>query len=148
LHNLLARLIGENIQLTCNLDPELGLVHMRPAQMPQIILNLALNARDAMPSGGNLTLRTRNLEPGGWIEFTASDNGCGMSEEIRSRLLQPFFTTKPPGQGNGLGLATVRRIAEEQRGVLELESSVGKGTRVTVRLPRIARDLNQKGNPI
>ena len=149
LRNLLRRLIGENVQLVCDLGPNLGLVRMRPAQMPQIILNLALNARDAMPDGGKLTVSTRDVEAGGWVDLTVSDSGCGMDEHTRSRLLEPFFTTKPRGQGNGMGLATVRRIAEEQKGVLELESALGRGTRVTVRLPRaFDKDSNQKGNPL
>ncbi|HEX4485156.1 MAG TPA: ATP-binding protein [Terriglobales bacterium] len=146
LRNLLRRLIGENIQLVCDLDHDLGMVRMRPAQMPQVILNLALNARDAMPAGGMLTLSTRNVD--GHIHFIVSDTGCGMDDTTQSRVLEPFFTTKPPGTGNGLGLSTVRRIAEEQRGVLKLESRLGQGTKVIVRLPRAAKDLIQKGTSL
>jgi two-component system, cell cycle sensor histidine kinase and response regulator CckA len=142
LRNLLRRLIGENIQLVGDLDHDLGMVRMRPAQMPQVILNLALNARDAMPAGGILTLCTRNVDE--QIQFVVSDTGCGMDDATQSRVLEPFFTTKPPGAGSGLGLSTVRRIAEEQKGVLKLESRLGQGTKVTVRLPRAAQDLIQK----
>jgi signal transduction histidine kinase len=146
LRNLLRRLIGENIQLVCELDDDLGMVRMRPAQMPQIILNLALNARDAMPAGGILTISTRNVDA--QIQFMVTDTGCGMDDATQTRVLEPFFTTKPPGAGNGLGLATVRRIAEEQRGALHLESRLGAGTKVTVRLPRAAKDLIQKGTSL
>jgi signal transduction histidine kinase len=147
LRNLLERLIGENIRLVCQPDPDLGMVKMRPAQMPQIILNLALNARDAMPGGGLLSLATRNIE--GNVEFVVSDTGCGMDDATQARVLEPFFTTKAPGLGNGLGLATVRRIVEEQKGVLKLDSTLGRGTRVTVRLPRAAEKVCiQKGNSL
>jgi two-component system cell cycle sensor histidine kinase/response regulator CckA len=148
--NLLARLIGENIELIPDLADDLGLVKMDPTQVQQIILNLALNARDAMPDGGRITLTTRNCDepvsgPGGeqkqfrnsWVEFAVSDTGCGMDAETRARLFEPFFTTKKPGKGNGLGLATTYRIVTHQGGTIEVESESGRGTRVAVHLPRV-----------
>jgi two-component system, cell cycle sensor histidine kinase and response regulator CckA len=151
--NLLARLIGENIELVAELADDLGLVKMDPAQVQQIILNLVLNARDAMPEGGRITLRTENhneprpgQEPnhgeeeqfcGCWVALAVSDNGCGMDTETQSRLFEPFFTTKKPGQGNGLGLATVHRIVTHEGGAIEVDSEAGKGTTVVVLLPRV-----------
>lgn len=148
--NLLARLVGENIELIPDLADDLGVVKMDPAQVQQIILNLVLNARDAMPDGGRITLTTRNCDepisgPGGeekrlrnsWVEFAVSDSGCGMDAETRARLFEPFFTTKGPGKGNGLGLATTHRIVTHQGGNIEVESESGRGTRVVVHLPRV-----------
>ena len=147
--NLLTRLIGENIELVDELADDLGLVRMDPAQVQQIILNLVLNARDAMPDGGRITLHTRNCEGTGparaahnqfcdsWISLAVSDTGCGMDAETRTRVFEPFFTTKKPGQGNGLGLATVYRIVTHEGGTIEVDSEVGRGTRVVVHLPRV-----------
>ncbi len=148
--SLLARLIGENIQLVPDLANDLGMVKMDPAQVQQIILNLVLNARDAMPDGGRVTLTTRNCDQPGpkreggqdpdrisWVQFAVSDTGCGMDEETRARLFEPFFTTKKPGKGNGLGLATVYRIVTHQGGTIEVESESARGTRVVVHLPRV-----------
>jgi signal transduction histidine kinase len=147
-YKLLARLVGENIELIPDLADDLGLVRMDPAQVQQIILNLVLNARDAMPDGGRIALATRNYdEPGregeqkqlrnSWVEFAVSDTGCGMDAETRARLFEPFFTTKEPGKGNGLGLATTYRIVTHQGGTIEVESERERGTRVVVRLPRV-----------
>lgn len=150
---LLTRLIGENIELVAELAADLGMVCMDPTQAQQTILNLALNARDAMPNGGRIVLSTRNWDatiPGcdpegcdSWIEFAVSDTGCGMNAETRSRLFEPFFTTKEPGQGNGLGLATVHRIVTHEGGNIEVESEAGKGTRVVVYLPRARGQINR-----
>jgi two-component system, cell cycle sensor histidine kinase and response regulator CckA len=150
IRNLLTRLIGENIELIPDLADDLGLVKMDPTQVQQIILNLVLNARDAMPDGGRVKLTTRNCdEPtsgaGGeqsqfrncWVEFVVSDTGCGMDAETRARLFEPFFTTKKPGKGNGLGLATTYRIVTHQGGTIKVESESGRGTRVVVHLPRV-----------
>jgi len=147
--NLLTRLIGENIELVAELADDLGFVKMDPAQVQQVILNLVLNARDAMPDGGRITINTRNCDgsrPGhnphiqfcdAWVALTVSDTGCGMDAETRARLFEPFFTTKKPGQGNGLGLATVYRIVTHEGGTIEVESETGRGTRVVVHLPRV-----------
>jgi len=160
--NLLTRLIGENIELVADLAHDLGLVKMDPAQVQQIILNLVLNARDAMPDGGRITLYTSNSERpslanqgrdqqrpfcDSWVTLTVSDTGCGMDAETRSRLFEPFFTTKKPGQGNGLGLATVHRIVTHECGTIEVESEPGTGTRVLVHLPRVVPESHPRNVP-
>jgi signal transduction histidine kinase len=158
--NLLTRLIGENIELIPELADDIGLVKMDPAQVQQIILNLVLNARDAMPDGGRITLTTRNCNrPGSgpataqmplrdsWVEFAVSDTGCGMDAETRAHLFEPFFTTKKPGKGNGLGLATVYRIVTHQGGTIDVESESGRGTRVAVHLPRAEAPFQPSGVP-
>jgi signal transduction histidine kinase len=149
--NLLQRLIGEPIELVTALDSGAGLVLADPAQLRQILLNLVLNARDAMPRGGKISLITRAAEfPGAEppadaesgsarraVLLAVQDNGCGMDEEARARLFEPFFTTKNPGEGTGLGLATVRRIVDEAGGRIEVESELGRGTRIAVLLPAL-----------
>lgn len=143
MRNFLQRLIGENIELATALDADLEPVEMDPGHMQQVILNLALNARDAMPEGGTVALSTRNCYDAisrsrvAAVEFMVTDTGCGMNEEIRSHIFEPFFTTKGPGRGNGLGLATVHNIVSREGGTIQVESSPGNGTRVVVRLPRI-----------
>jgi len=133
---LLLRLIGENIELATELDPELEAITMDPAQARQILLNLVLNARDAMPAGGRIVLLTRNSStPATAIEFEVCDNGCGIDAGDRAKVFEPFFTTKGPGKGNGLGLSTVQSIVKENGGRVEIESEPGKGTRVIVQLP-------------
>ena len=163
--NLLQRLIGEQIELLIMLDSGAGLVLADPAQMRQILLNLVLNARDAMPHGGKITLSTQAGEfPR--VEFPSElssdvsgnaatesarravslvvrDNGCGMDAETRARLFEPFFTTKKPGQGTGLGLATVQRIVSESGGMIEVESEPERGTRIEVFLPAIEASIVQ-----
>jgi len=162
--NLLTRLIGENIELVAELASDLGLVKMDPAQVQQIILNLVLNARDAMPDGGRITLQTKNVDgprAGGdahnpfceaWVALAVTDTGSGMDAKTRSRLFEPFFTTKQPGRGNGLGLATVHRIVTHDGGTIDVESEPGKGTRVFVHLPRVVEskpfDLPEVANKI
>jgi two-component system cell cycle sensor histidine kinase/response regulator CckA len=153
MRNLLLRLIGENIELSFHLDPEVGLVKMDPAQAQQILLNLVLNARDAMPGGGRILVETRNCSvqmfPQGSVGqarlvtipcalFVVSDNGGGMSEETRQRAFQAYFTTKEEGKGSGLGLATVRDIVAGRGGLVQLDSDPGRGTRVTVLLPSVS----------
>jgi PAS domain S-box-containing protein len=148
MRNLLSRLIGENIELQTHLDDDLWPIKMDQAQAQQIVLNLVLNARDAMPDGGRVVLETRNstqccaehndgkpeLRP--CIQFTVSDCGCGMDGQTRARLFEPFFTTKGPGRGNGLGLATVRSIVDQEAGMIEVQSEPGKGTQVSICIPR------------
>jgi len=161
--NLLRRLIGEQIELVVTLDRALdpallsgaGWVLADPAQMRQVLLNLVLNARDAMPRGGKITLSTRAAEfpggeslrefPGGSensrvrnsVSLTVRDDGCGMDAETRARLFEPFFTTKNPGAGTGLGLAMVRRIVDGAGGKIEVESEPGRGTCIEVFFPAI-----------
>ena len=155
---LLQRLIGEQIELVIILDPalgsETGLVLVDPAQLRQILLNLVLNARDAMPQGGTIRLSTQATElpeasAGGFssesegenrrraVSLVVSDNGCGMDVQTRARLFEPFFTTKKPGQGTGLGLATVERIVGAAGGTIEVESEPGQGTSIAVFFPAI-----------
>jgi two-component system, cell cycle sensor histidine kinase and response regulator CckA len=133
---LLTRLIGENIELCTDLADDLKLVKIDPAEAQQIILNLVVNARDAMPDGGQITLRTRNrqasTEAQGCVELSVRDTGVGMDAETRARVFEPFFTTKKNGNGTGLGLATVHRIVKQQGGTIALESEMGAGTRITI----------------
>ncbi len=131
------------------LGEDLGLVKIDLAQAQQIILNLVLNARDAMPDGDRVTVSTRNCDGpiirsdarnqlcDSWVGFAVCDTGCGMDAETLSRLFEPFFTTKTPGKGNGLGLATVHRIVTHEGGRIEVESEAGRGMRVVVHLPRV-----------
>jgi two-component system, cell cycle sensor histidine kinase and response regulator CckA len=141
LRNWLSRLIGENVELVTELANDLRRIRTDPAQLQQIILNLILNARDAMPDGGRIKLSTRNCaslgnesQPG-FVEFEVRDEGCGMDAETCSRAFEPFFTTKKIGKGTGLGLSTVHGIVKRQGGTIEIESEPGRGTGVIVRLP-------------
>jgi two-component system, cell cycle sensor histidine kinase and response regulator CckA len=141
LRSWLSRLIGENVELVTELANDLRRIRTDPAQLQQIILNLILNARDAMPNGGRITLSTRNCaslgnesQPG-FVEFEVRDEGCGMDAETCSRAFEPFFTTKKIGKGTGLGLSTVHGIVKRQGGTIEIESEPGRGTGVIVRLP-------------
>ena len=148
--NLLVRLIGENIELKSHLDPNLGLIRMDPAQAQQILLNLVLNARDAMPDGGRITVETSNCKvqvlpapgfvtghaaviPGALLQV--GDNGCGMDADTRAHLFEAFFTTKGAGRGTGLGLATVYDIVTSNGGLIHVDSAPGCGTRFTLLLP-------------
>ena len=151
MRDLLSRLIGENVALDLNLDPQLGLVHMDQSQAQQILLNLVLNARDALPEGGRIIVETSNctfqplarslsqIHPANFpcILLVVSDNGRGMSAETRQRLFEPFFTTKSNGKGTGLGLTTVRSIVTANRGLIHFDSEPGQGTRVMILLPRV-----------
>jgi len=138
--NLLRRLLGENIELVISLDPAAGAVFADPAQLRQVLLNLALNARDALRSGGRIhvqTLRTAfpQPSPSPAVSLIVEDNGCGMSSETRAHLFEPFFTTKKHGDGTGLGLATVHRIVTEAGGTIQVSSELHRGTRIQVFFP-------------
>ena len=139
--NLLRRLVGEQIELVTVLGAGLGKVLADQAQLRQVLLNLVLNARDAMSHGGRITVRTQATDfPGDSqpaVSVTVEDNGCGMDASTRARLFEPFFTTKQPGHGTGLGLATVRRIVDEAHGVIQVQSEPGCGTRIEVFLPLV-----------
>jgi two-component system, cell cycle sensor histidine kinase and response regulator CckA len=147
---MLGRLIGEDIRLSTDLSAGLGAVRADAGQVEQVLLNLAVNARDAMPTGGRLTIETRNVEideeyarsncaarAGPHVLLAVSDTGSGMSPEVKARLFEPFFTTKIPGKGTGLGLATVYGIVTRAGGHIAVCSEVGLGTTFNVYLPRL-----------
>ena len=146
---MLERLIGEDIELITNLGTGTGTVLADMGQMEQVILNLAINARDAMPDGGTLTLATRNVEldadragecdvqPGEYVVLVISDTGCGMDQETQSLVFEPFFTTKGKGIGTGLGLATVYGIVRQSSGCVAVDSEPGRGSTFSVYLPRV-----------
>lgn len=153
---ILGPLIGEKTKLGIRLDPAAGCVKADPSRVEQALLNLVINARDAMPQGGTLTIETGHAEigpaapegsgavpPGSYVMFSVSDTGCGMSEEVRAHVFEPFFSTKRPGQGTGLGLATVYGTVTQAGGRVTVESEVGRGTTVRVYLPRSDRLLRE-----
>jgi CheY-like chemotaxis protein len=119
-----------------SLDPDLGRVRIDPHALVQVLMNLSVNARDAMPEGGTLTIATRNVSAEE-LELSVSDTGCGMSREVLARVFEPFFTTKPTGNGTGLGLPVVHGIVQQAGGRIEIESEVGAGTTFKIRLPII-----------
>ena len=148
---LLQRLLGENISIVTVFGRELDDVMADPGQINQVLMNLAVNARDAMPSGGRLTIETCNLTvdagsasahpevpPGAYVLLTVSDTGFGMDAEVRASIFEPFFTTKPSGKGTGLGLATVHGIVRQSAGWITVSSQRGKGTTFFIYLPRAA----------
>lgn len=135
--SMVRRLISENIELKCDCAPDLWAVKADADQMVQIILNLCLNSRDAMPNGGLLTLATRNYHVDqGFVEISVTDTGIGISPEQQEKLFEPFFTTKERGKGTGLGLATVYGIVQQSDGHIRVESSPGRGATFTIYLPR------------
>lgn len=148
MYDLLAHLVGENIEIVIEQEPGLGLVRMSSPQFHRVLLNLVLNSRDAMPDGGRITIQARAHAGNGAetdkCEITVTDTGCGISEEVREHLFEPFFTTKRSGSGNGLGLFTIHNIVTQAGGRLEVKSVPGKGTEVQIRLPRTnAKQITQ-----
>ena len=136
--NMLSRLLGDDIEVTLSLDPELGRVRIDPDSLGQMILNLAVNARDAMSDGGTLALATRAIDIaplGRAVCLSVHDTGRGMPESVRARVFEPFFTTKDRGKGTGLGLSVVYGIVEQAGGKIEVESRVGFGTTFHIYLP-------------
>jgi CheY-like chemotaxis protein len=149
--SLLRRLIGEHVELSTRTAPDLGQVEADPAQIEQVIMNLAVNARDAMPEGGRLEIETADvhvgpseirrhpvLEPGRYVVLAVTDTGCGMDGGTQERIFEPFFTTKDVGKGTGLGLAMVYGIVKQSGGHITVESEPDRGSRLTVFLPRVA----------
>ncbi len=151
LSRMLGRLIGEDIGLIVKTDRAAGTITADPTQIEQVLINLAVNARDAMPDGGSLFLRTaaveirpehavanREMVPGGYVMISITDSGSGMSQEVRDRIFEPFFTTKERGRGTGLGLATVYGIIKQHKGYIYVSSAEGYGTTFVIYLPAAA----------
>ncbi|UHH27314.1 ATP-binding protein [Pseudomonas veronii] len=151
---LLQRSINESIALDMRLSDPLWTAEADPNQLESALLNLVINARDAMPNGGNLTVETSNrhldsvftaaygtLQPGDYVELSVSDSGCGIPESVMGRVFDPFFTTKPIGQGTGLGLSMIYGFARQSGGHVTIHSEVGKGTTVSLFLPRFVGEM-------
>jgi signal transduction histidine kinase len=132
---MLRGMIGTRVRLVLDLDGTLPAVSADPNQLRRLLVNLAVNARDAMPTGGVLTIETRHTAGQGVVEINVRDTGAGMNEEVRARLFEPFFTTKPPGKGTGLGLAAVQRIVTQCGGWIEVDTEPGLGTTFSIGLP-------------
>jgi len=156
-HQMLRRLIGEDVELRVIAGPRLAPVRADAMQLQQVIMNLAVNARDAMPDGGVLTIETANAEvdtgytrahppmtPGSWVRLTVRDSGVGMSDHVKEHLFEPFFTTKEVGKGTGLGLATVYGIVKQSGGFIYVESAPGSGATFDVFLPPVAAESRQE----
>ncbi len=141
---MLQRILGEDITLRTEYAPALPLIHADIGMIEQIILNLAVNARDAMSGGGKLTLRTSSRE--NTVRLQVTDNGCGISPELLPRIFEPFFTTKEVGKGTGLGLATVYGIVQQHHGKIDVQSEPGKGTTFTVSFPVSGQAKNSEDN--
>ena len=160
METMLSRLIGEDVVLATRLDAAAGCVRADPAQLEQMIVNLAVNARDAMPLGGRLALETSyvrvdeesarrhvGLRPGPHVRLVVRDTGIGMDGLIKAHLFEPFFTTKGPGKGTGLGLATVYGIVTQSGGAIRVDSEPGQGAVFTIDLPRVDAPADLRGDP-
>ena len=158
IEKLLTRLLGEDIRVVTRLAEDIGTVKVDSGQLEQVIVNLAVNARDAMPGGGILTIETANMEmdesyvsghpiaaPGSYVMLAVSDTGTGMDEATQARIFEPFFTTKGPGKGTGLGLATVHGIVRQSSGFIWVYSEIGRGTSFKIYLPRM--DARMEATP-
>ncbi len=150
LKEMLRRLIDEHIELVIHLDPNLKSIKADPGQLEQLLLNLSVNARDAMPNGGKLIITTTPLvlnpeeahqrlqiQPGEYVKLLVSDTGMGMTDEVKAHIFEPFFTTKDPGQGTGLGLSICFGIVQQSDGYIEMESEIDQGTTFTIFLPAV-----------
>ncbi len=163
--DMLGRIIGEDIELVTELDPDLASTKADPVEMGQVVMNLAVNARDAMPEGGKLVIRTENsdvqrgspadgdtIPPGRYAALSITDTGIGMDEETRSRIFEPFFTTKQKGKGTGLGLSTVYGIVKQSGGYISVDSKKGEGTTFNIHMPELreetAEDVEQPAGPV
>jgi signal transduction histidine kinase len=152
---MVRRLIGEDIRLVTHLEPSVDLVRADSTQLRQVLLNLVVNAWDAMPHGGTLTISTSNrvltgksaksagVPSGKYVELTVADTGIGMTEEVRSHLFEPFYTTKEVGKGTGLGLSTVYGIIRQHGGHIEVKSEPGKGACFSVLLRALPAERAQ-----
>ena len=150
---ILGSLIGEDVEIKLKLEPDLGVCFVDQHQITQVLMNLAVNARDAMPDGGKLVIETANItvdryskklktQPNGsYIELTVSDNGIGMDPKTRHRIFEPFFTTKEASQGTGLGLATVYGIVKQSNGFIWVETKLNEGTSFSIQFPRIDKPV-------
>ena len=148
-NSLLRRLIGEDVELVAHLSPGVGMVRVDRGQFQQVLLNLGVNARDAMPQGGQLTIATANsvvdehtsqptyIRPGSYVALTVSDTGIGMNEDVRARIFEPFFTTKSLNRGTGLGLATVYGIVKQSDGYIDVVSEPNQGATFNILLPQV-----------
>ncbi len=154
IEKMLNRLIGEDIDLITVLDPDLGLIKANPGHIEQVIMNLVINARDAMPQGGGLTIETANVsiaemvpyqplpvQPGQYVTLTVTDTGVGMDEKTLSHIFEPFYTTKEPGKGTGLGLSTVYAIVTQSKGSIQVSSQPGHGTSFSIYLPYLTEPV-------
>lgn len=156
MEKMLRRLIGEDVELTTSLDPQLGKVRADLGQIEQVIMNLSVNARDAMPEGGKLEIQTCNTEmdeafvrrypypvqTGEYILLTVTDTGMGMDSTTQQRIFEPFFTTKEKGKGTGLGLSMVYGVVKQSGGYIDVHSIIGKGTSFRIYLPRVGQSLD------
>ena len=150
MRELLRPLVGEKVSIVVRSQPDLGGVKADPGQMEQVVLNLVVNARDAMPDGGRVTIETENIDlgtsragghvgiaPGGYVLLAVSDTGIGMDDQTKARIFEPFFTTKPPEKGTGLGLSTVYGIVQQSGGTIQVNSDPASGTTFKIYLPRV-----------
>jgi CheY-like chemotaxis protein len=157
---MLGRLLGETIHLRTKLAPQLGSVRADPGQVEQVVMNLAVNARDAMATGGELTIETADMDldedyarthigakSGSYVMLAVHDNGSGMDPATQARLFEPFFTTKGPGRGTGLGLSTVYGIVKQSEGYIWVYSEVGHGTTFKIYLPRVEARVDAPARP-
>jgi two-component system cell cycle sensor histidine kinase/response regulator CckA len=157
---LLNRMIGANVTLESDLAPDAGRVLADPGHIGQVLMNLVVNAREAMPDGGTITISTRRIEldefdlrqhtgarPGSYVRLSVTDNGTGMTGEVRQRVFEPFFTTKPTGKGTGLGLAMVFGIVKQSGGHINVESELGKGSTFEIFLPSVELPLDVPERP-
>jgi two-component system cell cycle sensor histidine kinase/response regulator CckA len=160
LHKMLRRLIGENIPMDILPAADLGRIRADSGHLGQVLMNLAVNARDAMPDGGKLTISTSNVtldeayarthagtRAGDYVMLGVSDTGVGMTEEVKAHLFEAFFTTKAPGKGTGLGLVTCHNIVQQSGGCIEVQSEVGRGTTFKIYFPRVEQPLAAAAKP-